>query len=167
MGDSPTNLRPPQDAIYRELLQAGYRFSVYRGVWPADAEDVAAASLAKFHRVYGAKLEELASPRALYFYVLRSCIADAARKRKLATTPLDRDVPGAAPNTASRLDAQTLIASLPTDQQEALLLIYFEGLTYPEAAKATGRSIDSLKHLRKKAIQTLRDEFDINVEAGR
>ena len=51
------------------------------------------------------------------------------------------------------------LARLPDDYREALVLRHLEGLTFPEVARRTGRSLDSVEKLWLRALARLRQEF--------
>lgn len=52
-----------------------------------------------------------------------------------------------------------LLAQLPADYREVLILRHLEGLTFPEVARRMGRSLDSVKSLWTRALGRLRQSL--------
>lgn len=53
--------------------------------------------------------------------------------------------------------AERLLASLPPEQKEAVLLRYGEGLKYREIAAVTGQPLRTVQSRVRKALKTLRE----------
>lgn len=68
--------------------------------------------------------------------------------------------PGQAPaieRAAISIDTREALKQLPQDQQEALILYYWSGYTYPEIAKFLHRPINTVKSLLFRAKQRMRE----------
>ena len=103
-----------------------------------------------------------ASFRTWLYRIARNICIDGMRKRRQTV-----DVDGL--ETADSLDldelfaekekaavVRRLVASLPSDQREAVYLTYFEDMTVPEAAKVMRRNPNAVHQLLLRAKQKLR-----------
>jgi RNA polymerase sigma-70 factor, ECF subfamily len=70
-----------------------------------------------------------------------------------------------APGETARLVEQAL-AHLNDDQRRAIELVYFEGLTFPEAAVKTGHSLQALRHHYYRGLIKIRDFLQTNGAGG-
>jgi RNA polymerase sigma-70 factor (ECF subfamily) len=55
---------------------------------------------------------------------------------------------------------RTAMATLPTEQREAVELAYFEGMTQSEIAARTGSPLGTVKSRVRTAMQSLKQVFD-------
>jgi RNA polymerase sigma-70 factor (ECF subfamily) len=53
------------------------------------------------------------------------------------------------------------IGRLPEDYREVIILSHLERLSFPEAARRMGRSVDSVKHLWARALDRLRRLLEV------
>ena len=84
---------------------------------------------------------------------------DAARQRKAEPLPEDLADPAAPFEAIENRDlAQRLLAGLPPEQREAILLRYGQGLKYREIAAVTGLPLRTVQSRVRKALKTLREE---------
>lgn len=151
-------------ALYRALHPGLLRFLRHR--LPDAADDVAsetwlaaAAGLAGF----SGGVPEL---RSWLFGIARHKIADHLRRqgRRPETVPLECGVdPAAADDPAGLVAAAVdgdravaaLVAELPEDQAEVVLLRVVAGLTAEQVAAATGRSTGAVRVLQHRALRRL------------
>jgi RNA polymerase sigma-70 factor (ECF subfamily) len=154
--------------LYDCHLTAVYRYVVRRLPRREDAEDVTAevfqAAFARLHQCRGS-----AGPRAWLLGIARRKVADALRRRGRNRETLESDLPDAFADRESAADSgagdpaksfareeanrtlRDLVASLNSDQREALLLQYVEGLSIAEVAEVMGKSPAAVNSLLQRA----------------
>jgi RNA polymerase sigma factor (sigma-70 family) len=103
----------------------------------------------------------VADMRAWLFGIMHNLHADAARRPRLATVPLDDDTPEpqAAPAPHDRLallDLQSALDALPIEQKEVLLLIGLEDMSYADAARTLGVPIGTVMSRLSRGRERLR-----------
>ena len=103
----------------------------------------------------------VADMRAWLFGIMHNLHADAARRPRLATVPLDDDTPepAAAPAAHERLallDLQSALAALPAEQKEVLLLVGLEDMSYADAARTLGVPIGTVMSRLSRGRERLR-----------
>ena len=128
----------------------------------AAAEEAAQETFARlvFRRP---KYREEAAFKTWLYTVARNLALDSLRKRK-RTLPLDEAEAVADRETVEERvlrdeRARALhraMAALPSEQRQALILFYFEGLPYKEIASVLGRSVHAAENLVYRARQTLK-----------
>ena len=90
-------------------------------------------------------------------------------RRKKATSPLEevslrsrQDVAADVENGLTLERLKQLFTSLPSQQQEALELAFFQGLTHSEIAKRTGDPLGTVKTRIRVGLQTLRKNAGVS-----
>ncbi len=142
--------------------------------FPGDWEDlIQEVTLATALAVRDGKIRERA---ALYGY-LRSTLRFKyiarlklhLRQRGDDTLPWDDRVAGSVETDTPREetpglrgDLERALSELSENQREAVVRVYVEGLTYPEAAKSTGIPLGSLKRYLRDGLARLREELGEN-----
>jgi RNA polymerase sigma-70 factor (ECF subfamily) len=108
------------------------------------------------------RLQDAAKFRAWAFRIARDHIFQQYRRRKLATQPLEQvhletAAEGAGEDLA--VDAEQLqhcLGAIAAEHREALVLRFFEEMSYEEIARVTGASIGTVRsriHYGKRALQ--------------
>jgi RNA polymerase sigma-70 factor, ECF subfamily len=155
-------------ALYRDLQPSLVRY--LRAQAPAEAEDLAsevwldaAAALGRFEG------DEVAFRRWLFTIARRRLIDHhrRERRRRVAQGPLEAWAsldaggdPEAHAVAASETDeALALIASLPTDQAEVVLLRVIAGLDVADVAAIVGKKPGTVRVLQHRALTRLSEEL--------
>src|SRR5262249_21131885 len=145
-----------------------YRYLYQHVRNPHDAEDLTATTFSRALATLG-RYEERGSFAAWLFSVARHTLSDFRRRRR---THVDVDtiapalVDPAPPPAAQVVQAEqahvlpALIAQLPADQREALVLRIYAGLSTTEVAAVLDRSEGAVKMLVHRAVTRLRDAYD-------
>jgi RNA polymerase sigma-70 factor, ECF subfamily len=104
--------------------------------------------------------------RAFVFSVAHHRWVDEMRRRarRGPTDPYDvetdpRSVPSAETDALDRIDsnrARELVAALPPDQREVMMLRFFGDLTLEQTATAVGKRLEAVKALQHRALTRLR-----------
>jgi RNA polymerase sigma-70 factor (ECF subfamily) len=154
---------------FAAIVSRHYR-AVYRLVWRmtaghADSEDIAQEAFIKLWQ-NPAQVREGRALRGWLMRVAANGAIDRLRKRQTHGLDLVTDIADAAPladaglakqGAAGRIDR--LIAQLPDRQRLALSLVYFEGLSNIEAARAMETSIEAVESLLSRARRSLKEEM--------
>ncbi len=156
-------------AIYRKYAQSIYAYVRLRVEDKMAAEDLASQVFVEFIRAIRAGKAPRSSVRGWLFQVTRNLLADHyGALKKLPTTTLDdwAEASVMAPGEDEpevqfirRMDRSTArhaIRMLPEDQQEVLVLRFGQMLNLQETADIMGKSINAVKSLQFRAVQTLR-----------
>jgi RNA polymerase sigma-70 factor, ECF subfamily len=140
--------------VYAESGPRLYRYALMILADHGDAEDVV-------QQVFTAVLTRPAAidDEAAYF---RTAVRNAAysRLRQRRATPAAREpmlepiAPGS--NPAERAALEQALRALPPDQREVVHLHVYEGMTFREAAAATGESINTVSARYRYALDKLR-----------
>jgi RNA polymerase sigma-70 factor (ECF subfamily) len=154
-------------ACYEALHQPLFRFLVAQCRSPQLAEDLVMATFEELlqhgHRIRGGG----DAIRAWVFRAARNNLYDEHRKIKrrgdvpLSDEAAERHVStdlgpeDAALNSLGDRQLQAAIARLSDDQREVLSLRFGAGLSGPETAKVTGRSLNAVKSLQHRALASL------------
>jgi RNA polymerase sigma-70 factor (ECF subfamily) len=155
-------------ALYRELQPSLERY--FRAQAPTEVEDLAsevwldaAAALGRFEG------DEAAFRRWLFTIARRRLIDHRRRevRRRAVQGPLEEcappdgvDDPEAQAVAASETDAAiALIASLPTDQAEVVLLRVIAGLDVADVAAIVGKKPGTVRVLQHRALTRLSEEI--------
>lgn len=125
--------------FYRSQSERLWRFLVARGVDPETAYDVLADA---FERWMKNVCRDPSSPVALLYRIALNRATDLDRRRRVrepgpAADPETLSAPEPSPELEH--EAARLVASLPDDEQNLLLLRYWAGLTHREVASVLGR----------------------------
>ena len=139
------------------------------------AEDVVEAVFV--HAWRSAATEDEGSVRPWLLRLTREACVDRLRRREGEPDPLPNRAParesatGAArPDTVRHVTESSVRAALgelPAEQNLALDLAAFDGLTCEEIARRTGASADTVKRHLGAGLQTLRRAFDSGVNPAR
>lgn len=148
------------DSLHRRYLADVFAYVARRVPDPTEAEDITAEVFAAAF----AALPRSLGPHGAYPWLLgiaRRKIADfyrrTARRGGMAALPEDLAAPPSALPEAALTRAergrrlQTLLAALPPDQREALLLHYLEDLPHAQIAAVLGRSPAAVNSLLQRA----------------
>ena len=153
-------------------LDAAYRFARWLSRSPADADDVVQEAYLRafrgFDRLRGSDV------KAWLLTIVRNCHATAHRqqqRRAAVALPDEDDEPGAAlaaagpdPESASigadeRRTLERLIAALPEEHREVLLLREMEDMSYREIAAVTGLPVGTVMSRLARARAALRGRW--------
>ncbi|MEM7231806.1 MAG: sigma-70 family RNA polymerase sigma factor [Planctomycetota bacterium] len=125
----------------------------------AEAEDLSQETFLRAYR----RLAELKDPRRFgpwVYQIARSLCRDFQRHMMAERRALQvrgelaaLEAAGAAETLGA--DVQSVLASLPADERQALELKYYEGLSYQEIASRLGLSFSKVDHLIRGARQRL------------
>jgi RNA polymerase sigma-70 factor (ECF subfamily) len=153
-------------ALYRRYADAVYRYHVRHVGDHDEAEDLTAATfdraLAAFDRYH-----EQGSAAAWLLAIARHARLDHQRRRRpqvgLAEAAAVADAGPSPDERVLRAEAagelRRVVAALPADQQEAVALRFFAGLSTAEAAAVLGRSEGAVKMLVHRAVAALRGRY--------
>ena len=86
-----------------------------------------------------------------------------AERRAYRRAGPDREVVEA-PSTAEAVAVRHAVASLPERQRVVLVMRYFADLSVAQTAEVVGMTPGSVRVATHRALQTLRDRFDVEVE---
>lgn len=103
----------------------------------------------------------------LYSVVARLCIDNARKKRPVLTGKLS-EIAGSSPDPVTALirkDRDTLVRktldTLPPRQRMAVILKYYEDLTYEEIARAMGTKVKAVERLLGRARKALKSNLKL------
>ncbi|HET6817884.1 MAG TPA: sigma-70 family RNA polymerase sigma factor [Mycobacteriales bacterium] len=141
---------------------AGY----FRAHGVDDADDLTSeVFLGVFAKIKGFRGDE-EDLRTFVFSVAHHRWVDELRRRARRGPPEpyvaevdQRSVPSAEDDALSAIDAQrarALVAGLPPDQQEVILLRFFGDLTLEQTARVAGKRLEAVKALQHRALARLR-----------
>lgn len=155
------------ETLYREHRGAAfalaYRMTGERGL----AEDAVQEAFLTIWQKGSVCDPERGLPRTWFLTVVHHRAIDLLRRRRAkagSDTAMDAALPVAATQdtwgtVAERLDhdrVRQAIATLPSEQQEAVLLVYFGGLTHMEVAARVGVPLGTVKGRLRLASEKLR-----------
>jgi len=144
------------DLVQETLLEAHKHFPRFEGnsegQFSAWLRQIMAATLANLLRHYcGTQARDIRLER------------DLAISLDQSSALLDRGLvdPGSSPSPQANRDEQALrlaevLAALPEDYREVLVLRHFEGLTFPDIAARMDRSLDSVEKLWVRGLAQIR-----------
>jgi RNA polymerase sigma-70 factor (ECF subfamily) len=146
------------DRYYPEI----YRYALYRTGRTEVADDVAGEVFLRLLDALHGGRPPRTTLRGWLFGVAANLVADHFRRAPRESALLDDDVaaPGsAAAEAEGRLQRQVIqaaIRQLTREQQEALALRFGSGLSLDETAAAMGKSVNAVKVLQFRALESLR-----------
>jgi RNA polymerase sigma-70 factor (ECF subfamily) len=152
------------DALYSEHYRAIYRYAWFRVGDSAAADALAAEVFLEAVRGIGGYRYRGTSFRAWLYRIAHNLTADYLRRSfkraahesaEPSGTPALTDV-DFAPALLARRDLHEAVARLTDDQQQIVILRFFEGLSLAEVSAATGRREGAIKSLQHRAIGRLR-----------
>jgi len=152
-------------------LDAAYRFACWLSTVPGHADDVVQDAMLRAFRAFDAFRGQ--DPRAWLFAIVRNCHATAlSQQRRHAGEPLPDEstdgphfvAPEAGPETDAlqRDDQRTidrLLAALPENYREVLVLRELEGLDYRDIAVVANIPIGTVMSRLSRARAALRQEW--------
>lgn len=149
--------------LYRAYAAKVYRWSVLRGLRPADAEDAAQEVLAIAHR----RFDTCRAPEAFdawLYQITRKVVANRRRKAwwrrvlPVAQPPERRQTAFEGPDAEVEISVRACLARLPDQQAEVVFLADVEGYTRAEIARLTETApgtVASRLRLGRAAFRTL------------
>ncbi len=141
----------------RDLIQAGYRFALSVTRHPEEAEDIVQQSC---FRVI-AKKGGLHS-RPYLFQTIRNLFYDLQRRKKLI--PFERiddiDPPAIQSDPSLRIDLETQLSQLSSEEREVLYLNCVEGYTAAELAELLERPRSTILNILSRAKARLTESRD-------
>jgi RNA polymerase sigma-70 factor (ECF subfamily) len=147
------------DALSPRLYRYAYRFL-------GDAQEAEEVTAEAFHRLLVA-LRNGGGPRehlAAYLYrIAHNILTDKFRRRPVELglddgLPAEGDCqpPQAVALALAQAQARAALARLTADQQQVIMLKYFECLDNAQTAAALGKPVGAVKALQHRALQALR-----------
>jgi RNA polymerase sigma-70 factor (ECF subfamily) len=152
-------------------LDAAYRFARWLGPAGADADDVVQEAFLRAFRAFDSLRGT--DVKGWLLTIVRNCHATAARQQQRAPAPLPEEegaplatLMGAAPDPQSATLAHEaertlahLIAALPEQHREVLLLREMEELSYREIAQVTQLPIGTVMSRLARARSALKSQY--------
>jgi RNA polymerase sigma-70 factor (ECF subfamily) len=144
------------DLVQEAFLEAHRHFGRFRGTTEAELmswlrQILAGVAANLLRRYYGTQRRNVRLERELADDLDRSSQALGGALAARQSSPSER---------AARREQAVLLADalerLPAAYQEVIILSHLEGLSFPEAARRMGRSVDSVKNLWARALARLR-----------
>ncbi len=144
-----------------ERLLAAYRGRVYRLAlgyvrMPADAEDLAQEAFVRLWRALPLYDGRASFSTWLYVIARNACLSELRRRGARPTAALDDDAADPATPIApgspldSRLDCETLVATLDEPQRRIVRLFYLEERSYEQVAEMLDMPINTVRsHLHR------------------
>lgn len=131
------------------------------------AQDITQETFYRFFRHFG-QYSHAGKCRAYLYTIARNLCADYyLAKRKYSTEELAESDGGEMPSmeeaVGSQLDVDQLLADLPQEQQELLLLRFSYDLKYREIAEITGINLCLVQYRVKRGLSTLRKKLERSV----
>ena len=154
---------PPFEACYDRYCQRLYRYFYHQLGNAADAEDLTATAFTRLLANYPRYAAD-GSPAAVLFTIARNLVIDYWRQHRRhldVATQAGLLVDPQPPPEQEALRAEQgrevrrLVAELPHDQREALLLRFYGGLSVSETADLLGRSEGAVKMLVHRGLARL------------
>lgn len=133
---------------------------------PADAEDAVQETFVRAYRYLGRYREQDRFRGWLWRILINRCRTLASeRARRPQPQALDTLAQQADPASPDldldrrllRAELASALQTLPTEQREAVLLHFADGLSYPQMAAATGAGVSALKMRVHRACERLRN----------
>ena len=155
----------------RTRRRALYRFAVVLSGDPVLAEDLVADSLARAFE----RWPQVSRADNIHAYVRRMLVNQflswrrrGARVATLADLEsLLAPVADHAPDTADALALIAELSALPRQQRAALVLRYYEGMSYAEIAQTLGSGENAARSNVSRALASLRIQLNESAEARR
>jgi RNA polymerase sigma-70 factor, ECF subfamily len=155
--------------LYRRYLDRIYAYAFYQLGDHHDAEDATERTFMAALRALPSFRDEGASFRAWLFRIAHNTIANAHRtrfRRRLHPLPddFDRPAPDADPaGLVARADelreVLRVLAGMPDDRRQVVLLRFVDGLSSREIGEVLGRSPGAARVLLHRALRDIADEL--------
>ena len=157
--------------LFRRHAPALQRYSIRR-LGPAKAEDLVAETFCQAFRQRGRYRSEWPDARPWLYGIATNLIsrerrAEVRQFRAFARTGVDAQLMQFTDEVDARVSAGSLdrqlasvLAELPTEQREALLLVAWAELSYVEAAEALGVPVGTVRSRINRARARLRGALD-------
>ncbi len=153
------------DELIRRHQQTAWRIAHRFLGDPTEAEDVAQDAFLRILAAAPRYKPSAAFPTYLYRVIARICIDSTRKKRPVFTNTLPETV-DSSPDPATALvqkDRDVLIRkaldTLPARQRMAVVLKYYEGLSYGEIARAMGTTVKAVERLLGRARTALKSNL--------
>ncbi|MGE3073361.1 MAG: RNA polymerase sigma factor [Dehalococcoidia bacterium] len=152
------------DELYALHYGAIRRYAEFRVADASVADDIAAEVFLEAVRGIAKYRYRGIAFRAWLYRIAHNLTADV-RKRLATRSDCESPDPEAlhsvsqsdfAPGLERRRDIQAAVALLTDEQQQVVILRFFEGLSLAETAEATGRNSGAIKSLQHRALERLR-----------
>jgi RNA polymerase sigma-70 factor (ECF subfamily) len=152
------------DELYSLHYGAIQRYAMFRLADTAAADDIAAEVFFEAVRGIGKYRYRGIAFRAWLYRIAHNLTADFRRRAATRNDRETRDdaalalLPGEdfAPGLERQRDIRAAVAQLTDEQQQVVILRFFEGLSLAETAEATGRNSGAIKSLQRRALERLR-----------
>lgn len=152
------------DELYSLHYGAIQRYALFRLNEPAAADDIAAEVFLEAVRGIGKYRYRGVAFRAWLYRIAHNLTADYRKRTatRLANESLiEAGLESApcedfAPALERERDIRAAVALLTDEQQQVVILRFFEGLSLSETAEATGRREGAIKSLQHRAMERLR-----------
>lgn len=162
--ENEMNGRPQPSAVRADVLDlvdAGFRYALSLTHHRHDAEDLVQQACLRVVRSKGTMVE-----KGYLFVTIRNLYRDGCRRRSLASfTPLTDD---SGDGTVSRmhevdcrLDLESILATLSTDDREMLYLNCIEGFSANEISELTGQPRSTILSRLARTKKKLSDRFRV------
>lgn len=132
---------------------------------PEDADDLVQATLERAWSKAN-HWPKVTDMRAWLFTLMHNLYVDQIRRPKLTLVELDDDTMNAAATTehethVALLDLKTALAQLPIEQQEIILLVVLEDMSYAEAARTLNIPPGTVMSRLSRGRERLRELMDV------
>jgi RNA polymerase sigma-70 factor (ECF subfamily) len=152
------------DELYTRHYSAIHRYAMFRLGDAAAADDIAADVFLEAVRGISRYRYRGIAFRAWLYRIAHNLTADSRRRTVARNDHESRDVEALAaasaedfaPGLDRRRDLHVAVGRLTDEQQQVVILRFFEGLSLAEVAEATGRNEGAIKSLQHRALERLR-----------
>lgn len=145
--------------FYNEWAQPLYNFIRSNGIYdPTDIEDILGETWLAAPRAIANFDGQNATLKTFLFSLARRKVADYWRKHKTV-----QDLPESIPfshTTQEGIELREVLARLPDQERQALILRYLEGFSVQEIATTLGRTYKGTESLLSRARRRLEDELN-------
>lgn len=156
------------DEIFCSHYEAIHRYVSHRLNDASAAEDVAADVFVEAVRGIGRYRYRGVALRAWLYRIARNLAADHHRRLARRPAPIHVAVESearagndVASAVADRDEVRTALEALTDEQQEVVVLRFFEGLSIAEVAEVTGRREGAVKALQHRALKRMKAAMEV------
>ncbi len=162
--EGDANGKPPganQRADVLDLADAGFRYAYSLTHHRQDAEDLVQQACLRVVRSKGSVVE-----KGYLFVTIRNLFVDGCRRQSLVSfTPLTDETRGGRDSEVrqvdNKLDLESMLSTLSSDERELLYLNCIEGFTAQEISKITGQPRGTILSQLARTKQKLSDRFRV------